>query len=322
MVEPWLREMAEKCDVNVLAYSYSGYGRSTGTPSEANVYADVDAAWDYLVSERRCAPSSIIAYGRSIGSGAALYLAERLCEEGTPPAGVVLQSPVASVFRVACNFRCTPPCDMFPNVDRARNLRCPVFVIHGTRDEVVPLWHGQDLVLATPLRFRYEPFYVARGGHNNVEALLRPTGALFSKLAGFYRYTANTAATRSPPREAPRVLLKTAADDVEAPGSRRSSDDAPAVVPASASSSKPLLAEEATTAVGLVVDDGEDAPSGPRSERGSFALQARPVPSRAVAPLEDATSRLARTGHRRSYYAGPRQPAPGGGCAEEGAGAQ
>ena len=46
----------------------------------------------------------VVLYSRSVGSGPTLYLAERLSAAGTPPAGVVLQSPILSVFRIAFDF--------------------------------------------------------------------------------------------------------------------------------------------------------------------------------------------------------------------------
>jgi fermentation-respiration switch protein FrsA (DUF1100 family) len=146
----WLRELAQALDVNVLAYSYTGYARSYGEPSEQHVYADADAAWAYLTDVRRVPHGRILMYSRSIGSGAAVYLARRLSDARTPPAGLVLQSPILSVFRVAFHFRFTLPGDLFPNVDRIPGVECPVFVVHGTHDEVVPFWHGEELLLAAP----------------------------------------------------------------------------------------------------------------------------------------------------------------------------
>ena len=64
------------------------------------------------------AARQLIVYGQSVGSGPTLYLARRLSLAGTPPAGVVLQSPILSVFRIAFDFRYTLPGDLFPNVDR------------------------------------------------------------------------------------------------------------------------------------------------------------------------------------------------------------
>ena len=97
----------------------------------------------------------------------------------------MLQSPILSVFRIAFDFRYTLPGDLFPNVDRVGGARCPVLVIHGTHDEVVPFWHGQELFLATRPEWRFKPFWITGAGHNNIELLLRDSGALFKKLGEF-----------------------------------------------------------------------------------------------------------------------------------------
>lgn len=48
-----------------------------------------------------------------------------------------------SVYRVVLPLRYTICGDMFPNVDRIPNIESPIFIIHGTRDEIVPFEHGQ-----------------------------------------------------------------------------------------------------------------------------------------------------------------------------------
>lgn len=73
----------------------------------------------------------------------------------------------------------------FPNIIYAPNIRCPSFIIHGTQDEVVPFWHGEELFMAFPQEWRAKPFWVDGAGHNNIEALLRPTGAFVDKLSEF-----------------------------------------------------------------------------------------------------------------------------------------
>lgn len=73
----------------------------------------------------------------------------------------------------------------FPNIDYAPNIKCPVFIVHGTQDEVVPFWHGEDLFMALPQQWRAKPFWVDSAGHNNIEALLRPTGAFVDKVIEF-----------------------------------------------------------------------------------------------------------------------------------------
>jgi hypothetical protein len=49
----------------------------------------------------------------------------------------------------------------------------------------VPFWHGEDLFMALPQQWRAKPFWVEAAGHNNIEALLRPTGAFVDKLVEF-----------------------------------------------------------------------------------------------------------------------------------------
>jgi len=171
--------------VNIMAYDYSGYGKSNGTPSEKNCYTDIEAAYKYLVEERRIQPEQIVLYGRSLGSGPSCYLAAKTAGENRSIAGVILQSPLLSAYRVAFNFRFTLPGDRFPNIDYATRIKCPVFIVHGTQDEVVPFWHGQSLFMALQQCWRAKPFWVEGAGHNNIEALLRPCGTFADQMIEF-----------------------------------------------------------------------------------------------------------------------------------------
>ena len=168
-----------------MAYDYTGYGKSNGTPSEINCYADIEAAFSYLTQVRHIPHESIVLYGRSLGSGPSCYLAQKTAREGRSIGGVILQSPLLSAYRVAFDFRFTMVGDRFPNIDYAPHIQCPVFIIHGTQDEVVPFWHGQELFLALNQKWRARPFWVQGAGHNNIEALLRSTGTFVHKLAEF-----------------------------------------------------------------------------------------------------------------------------------------
>ena len=147
-------EFTKVMNVNLLAYDYEGYGKAGGVPSESNCYEDIDAAYTYLINILHQNPQNIVLYGRSLGSGPSCYLAERLSKSGIRLGGLVLQSSLLSVYRVAFNFRFTLPGDMFPNVDRIANICCPLLVIHGTRDEIVPFWNGESLFLEAPIQWR------------------------------------------------------------------------------------------------------------------------------------------------------------------------
>lgn len=154
-------------------------------PSEACVYNDILSAYDYLSTRLGILPNKIILYGRSVGSGPTCFLGQKLSLEGTPCAGIILQSPLLSAYRVAFNFRFTMFGDPFPNIDRISQIDSPIFIIHGTRDEIVPFWHGQELFLATKRRYRARPFWVTGAGHNNVESLLRSTTAFHDHIRFF-----------------------------------------------------------------------------------------------------------------------------------------
>lgn len=170
----WMTELSRELNVNLLAYEYEGYGGNTATTSsEQGCYDDIDAAFVYLTSKMSVPPENIVLYGRSLGSGPSLYLAERLSKQGVRIGGIILQCPFMSIFRVAFPFRFTLPYDMFPNIERIPNVRCPILVIHGTRDEVVPFWNGEGLFLNAPIEWREKPVWIIGGGHNNLEGFFR-----------------------------------------------------------------------------------------------------------------------------------------------------
>lgn len=207
MIYDWFNDLARVLRVNIMAYDYSGYGKSNGTPAEDHCYADIEAAYHYLRTARNIQPEQIVLYGRSLGSGPSCYLAAKTAKEGQSVAGVILQSPLLSAYRVAFPFRFTMLGDKFPNMDYAPHIRCPVFIVHGTQDEVVPFWHGQDLFLAVNQEWRAKPFWVEGAGHNNIEALLRPSGAFVDKINEFLKL--HVAATRgyiSPPMTVPECV--------------------------------------------------------------------------------------------------------------------
>mmetsp|Transcript_73220 Transcript_73220/g.136828 ORF Transcript_73220/g.136828 Transcript_73220/m.136828 type:complete len:261 (-) Transcript_73220:85-867(-) len=161
----YFKEFKTRLGVNIFAYEYTGYGMSTGQPREAAVYADIEAAFRYLRDSLRIPWQQIIPYGRSIGTAPSVWLAMR-----TPVRGLVLQSPMLSIYRIPFEFRFTLPGDIFTNVSRIDKVRCPVFIIHGTRDEIVPVWHGQHLYdCCVKSGTAHAPFWVEDADHNNLE---------------------------------------------------------------------------------------------------------------------------------------------------------
>lgn len=106
--------------------------------------------------------------GQSVGSGPSCYLAEH-----EKVHSLILVSGIMSGLRVLTPNRLLCCCDIFPNVDRLRNVTCPVFIIHGMLDETVPIHHGRGLYNAVPKELRFTPWFPSQCGHNDVYALCR-----------------------------------------------------------------------------------------------------------------------------------------------------
>lgn len=185
-IYPWCKFLVRSLRVNLLAYDYSGYGLSTGQPSEENCYADICAAYDYLINTRKIRPKNIILYGRSLGSGPSSYLAAKTSEEGRPVGGLILHAPFLSIYRVVIDSGCTLPGDKFPNLDYLPFARCPIFLIHGTKDTIVPFWHSERLYELIDEKYRTKPFFIKGMGHNQIHAVLRPV--LVKRLRQFFAF--------------------------------------------------------------------------------------------------------------------------------------
>jgi len=131
-----LLETFQRAGIAVLGYDYPGYGTSTGTASESGCYAAIEAAYRYATGEAGFAPEQIVLYGRSLGSGPSCWLAER-----EPVGGLIMDSAFASTFRVMTRVKLLP-WDKFDNLARLPEIECPVLVIHGKADRVVPFKHA------------------------------------------------------------------------------------------------------------------------------------------------------------------------------------
>ncbi|GAB2300008.1 hypothetical protein Dimus_034051 [Dionaea muscipula] len=156
-------ELSIRLRVNLMGYDYSGYGQSTGKPTECNTYADIDAAYTCLKEQYGVKDEQLILYGQSVGSGPTVDLASRVPDLR----GVVLHSPILSGLRVLYPVKRTFWFDIYKNIDKIDQVNCPILVIHGTADEVVDWSHGKQLWELS--RNKYEPLWLSGGGHCNLE---------------------------------------------------------------------------------------------------------------------------------------------------------
>ncbi|MCJ2543198.1 alpha/beta hydrolase [Thermostichus vulcanus] len=144
---------------SILAYDYRGYGTSQGEPSEAGAYKDIEAAYDYLIAQG-IPPAQILVYGRSVGGGPSVYLAAQ-----KPVGGVILESTFVTAFRVLTRIPLLP-FDRFDNLSRIPTIDCPLLILHGTDDGLIPFWHAQTLYKAARDPKRLVP--IEGANHNNL----------------------------------------------------------------------------------------------------------------------------------------------------------
>ncbi|XP_010264752.1 PREDICTED: protein ABHD17B [Nelumbo nucifera] len=156
-------ELSLRLRINLMGYDYSGYGQSTGKPTESNTYADIEAAYKCLKEQYGVKDEDLILYGQSVGSGPTLDLASRLPNLRA----VVLHSPILSGLRVLYPVKRTYWFDIYKNIDKIGMVNCPVLIIHGTADEVVDWSHGRQLWELC--KEKYEPLWINGGGHCNLE---------------------------------------------------------------------------------------------------------------------------------------------------------
>lgn len=149
--------------LSVLIFDYRGYGRSDGEPSEQGTYRDAEAAWRYLTEQRHIPAHDIALFGRSLGAAVAAYLASRHA-----PKALIVESAFTSVPDLAAELYPFLPARWlarfrYSTEDYLGSVDCPVLVVHGRDDEIIPYTHGERLFAAAKEPKR---FLEIRGGHN------------------------------------------------------------------------------------------------------------------------------------------------------------
>ena len=86
-----------------------------------------------------------------------------------PLGGLVIESSFVSAYRVMTGFPLLPV-DQFRSLKKMSDVHVPVFVVHGTADEVIAPWHGRRLAEAVP-QSRRQTLWVEGAGHNDLVAV-------------------------------------------------------------------------------------------------------------------------------------------------------
>jgi uncharacterized protein len=135
--------------MGILLAEYRGFGGNAGTPTEEGFYIDARATIGYL-QQQGVAPERMVFYGESLGSGVAVQMATEY-----PCSALVLEAPYSSVADVAQGRYWMFPVkslvkDRFDSTAKIGKVRCPVFIMHGTADRVIPIKYSERLYELAP----------------------------------------------------------------------------------------------------------------------------------------------------------------------------
>lgn len=148
----------------VIMMDYRGFGKSTG---KRNVEAmKRDSQFIYNLAKKQYSEDKIVVYGRSLGSGFAARLAAK-----NNPRLLILTSPLYSLLRTIHRYLPFMPAKPFlryniPTFHYLKNVRCPIKIIHGSDDKLVPISTAVDLSEINPELTRL--YVILRAGHINV----------------------------------------------------------------------------------------------------------------------------------------------------------
>jgi len=159
-------QQLQPLNINIFIFDYRGYGKSEGKPSEAGIYQDSQAAYDFLIQEKNVVPAeNLFLFGRSLGGICAVEVAS-----GNEATGLILESVFTSAKDMAGQVFPLLPIgwvirSKFSAIEKVPDLKLPKLFLHGTKDEIVPYKLGRKLYssAADP-----KEFYDIKGaGHND-----------------------------------------------------------------------------------------------------------------------------------------------------------
>jgi len=168
-----VRSFYNSCNCNVLIVEYRGYGRSEGVPSEKGLYADAQAAFEYIDSRDDLDSKKVILFGRSLGGAVAIDLAAR-CDFRDRVAALIVENTFTNIPAIAKELfkfailKWVPNfCykNRFESLHKIGSVACPTLFISGTNDDLLPPSMSNELYskcsASVKLLHRFP------GGHND-----------------------------------------------------------------------------------------------------------------------------------------------------------
>lgn len=149
---------------NVIMIDYRGFGKSTGRRSQKAIKRDLQLVYNKI--KEQTTEDRMILYGRSLGSGFAAKLASM-----NNPKMLILDAPYYSLTKVTARYMPFMPLSVLikyplPTYKWLKYVRCPIHIIHGTNDKLIPYKTSVKLSQVNPKLTRLHT--VIGGGHKNL----------------------------------------------------------------------------------------------------------------------------------------------------------
>jgi pimeloyl-ACP methyl ester carboxylesterase len=145
--------LAAQVRCNVLVFDYRGYGRSEGTPSMGSLLSDAVEIYEYLRDSLVTPDHPVFIFGASLGTVFATYVGQNCSVDG-----LILMSPMTSAEETIPRWKRFAPWyarwavklkpdealskPEFQPVEMIRTVTCPLLVIHGSKDRIIPIELG------------------------------------------------------------------------------------------------------------------------------------------------------------------------------------
>jgi len=165
-IKGWARYAKDfyRYDYDVVLVDYRGFGKSTGKRSEKEMLGDMQFVYDRLLETY--SEDHLIIYGRSLGSGFATKLAS-----DNHPRYLILDAPYFNFRKVIERFLPMLPVRLVLRYHLRSDqwlplVKCHTYIIHGTRDRLIPIKHSEKLQKINPRKCTL--IRIDSGGHNNL----------------------------------------------------------------------------------------------------------------------------------------------------------
>ena len=150
---------AKYFNASVFSIEYPGYGPAQGEASESSVNSNYQTAYNFLVSTAGYPSGNIVLMGYSIGTGPAIKLAGDLCTLGTPPSAVITIAAFMSIIDIVKDMKgrlffnqliAHTINNRWDSMENIKNVTCPVLLLHGMLDPMIPYNHSKSLYSNCP----------------------------------------------------------------------------------------------------------------------------------------------------------------------------